>query len=95
MNIDIWIKDRSTKGTLANMARRILASDRAYRATELRLRQMYVFEALLQNDGNHERTAEKLGLHRNTIGRTLKALGIASTDVREIAKALRGGTHGN
>jgi DNA-binding NtrC family response regulator len=62
----------------------------AYAVAERRLRQLYVFEGLIKNDGNHELTAQALGVHRHTIGRTLKALGMTASDVRDIAKVLKG-----
>lgn len=100
MNINIWLRDRKTKGTLAEMARRILASDRSYRETEVLLRRMYVLEALVRHGGNHVHTAKALGVHRLTIGRVLKDLGVGAEDVCAIAKHLSrkeedGKHHGN
>lgn len=89
MNIDEWMRDRRIRGTLADTARRVLASDMSYQQAEERLRQLYVLEALIAHSGSHEATANALEVHRHTIGRTIKALGLTADDVRKIASRIK------
>lgn len=95
MQIDQWVRSRNRTGTLADVARRMLASGKRYEEAEQRLRHAFVLEALIQCDGNQDQAASLLGVHRNTIGRAVKALGMKSGDVRSIAKQLRENVCGN
>jgi hypothetical protein len=89
MQISDWTEKRRKKGTLANTARRILASDRTYAEAERQLRMFYVLEALLQNGGSRRKTAIAIGVAESTIGRSVRSLGVRMADVRRMAKAIR------
>lgn len=89
MQIQTWMKDRTTPGTEAHLARRILASARSYRETETNLRKMYVLEAVMKNGGSQKRAAEAIGVSGNTVNRILQSLGMTAADVRRAAKFLQ------
>lgn len=83
------MKDRSTTGTLADVARRILASDRTYKETERHLRGLYVLEVLVKNGGNQCKAAESIGISRGTVRRILRSLGMSGVGVQRIAKFIQ------
>jgi DNA-binding NtrC family response regulator len=89
MQISDWTEKRRKKGTLANTARRILASDRTYAEAERQLRRFYMLEALLQSGGNRQKAAMAIGVAESTISRSMGALGVRITDVRRMAKAIQ------
>lgn len=89
MRVRVWLKDRSTPGTLADLARRILDSDQKYKETESTLRKMYVLEAVVKNGGDQVKAAEQLGISRMTVQRVLRSLGMMSQDVHAVAKHLQ------
>ncbi len=43
----------------------------------------FIFEVLAHHNGNQCKAAEELGMHRNTLSRTLTELGLDSTQVRQ------------
>lgn len=83
------MKDRTTPGTLADVARRILDADRKYRETEKALRSLYVLEAVIKNGGNQRKAALAIGIHRLTIQNSLRSLGMTGMEVRKIAKFIQ------
>lgn len=89
MQINEWMAKRKKKGTLADIARRILASERTYADTERYLRALYMLEAVIQNGGSRTKAAESLGVAQSTIRLSMKLLGIRVMQVREIAKAIK------
>ena len=42
----------------------------------------YILEVLSHHRGNQCKAAEELGMHRNTLSRTLSELGLDSTEIR-------------
>ncbi len=43
----------------------------------------YILEVLARHRGNQCKAAEELGMHRNTLSRTLAELGMDSTQIRQ------------
>jgi DNA-binding NtrC family response regulator len=43
----------------------------------------YILEVLARHRGNQCKAAEELGMHRNTLSRTLTELGLDSTQIRQ------------
>lgn len=87
MDIQRWIKARGTPGTKEHLARRIAARSSDY-ATAEEVRQLFVLETLVKCNGKHEATAVALKIHRHTIQRALRALGLTSEQVKVLAKQL-------
>lgn len=90
MQIAAWMQNRETPGTLAHVAKRILESDKTYKATEQTIRSMYVLEALVKHDGNQQRAARAIGVNPQTVRRVLRGLRITGEQVRIVAKHLQG-----
>jgi transcriptional regulator with GAF, ATPase, and Fis domain len=86
MDINAWLEARSTAGTVAELARRVVSCN--YADVDGDLRRLRVLEVLIANDGNHAAAAKALGAHRHTIARCLRDLGITSWKVRELATIL-------
>lgn len=89
MQISDWMAKRKKRGTLANIARRILESDRTYTETEKYLRSLYMLEAVIKSGGSRKKAAESLGVAQSTIRSSMKSLGIRVVQVREIAKEIK------
>jgi DNA-binding NtrC family response regulator len=87
MQISDWVKKRKQRGTLADIARRIVENDRPYKEAEWSLRQMHTLEALIANGCDQQKAADALGISRATICRIISPLGMS--DVRRAAKAVR------
>ncbi|KAA6459606.1 hypothetical protein DYQ86_15925 [Acidobacteria bacterium AB60] len=85
-SVEAWIRERENPGTLANAARVAFENGITCERAEEVLRSLYAFEALVRNGGNQCRTAEQLGVHRNSIGRLVKVMRVRMADVRKIAK---------
>ncbi len=49
-------------------------------------KKQYLREVLLANRGNQCRAAEELGMHRNTLSRTMAELGLSLAEVRATVK---------
>jgi hypothetical protein len=91
MQISDWPKDREQRGTLADVARRMLERDLPYAEIERWFRGFYMLEALLANDGDYGRAASDIGVCRHTISRALKEIGLGIKDVRAVVAHIRGG----
>jgi hypothetical protein len=89
MDINAWLEERRTLGTVAELARRVAGCN--YGDVDRDLRQFRVLEVLLANDGNHAAAAKALGVHRHTIQRALRDLNLTSGQVREILTTLKAG----
>ena len=46
-------------------------------------KRQYILEVLARHRGNQCKAAEELGMHRNTLSRTLAELGLDSTEIRK------------
>ncbi len=49
-------------------------------------KKQYLREVLVANRGNQCKAAEELGIHRNTLSRTMAELGLSLAEVRAIVK---------
>jgi DNA-binding NtrC family response regulator len=49
-------------------------------------KRQYLREVLIANRGNQCKAAEELGMHRNTLSRTMAELGLSLAEVRAILK---------
>jgi hypothetical protein len=76
MQIDDWAVKRRRRGTLAEMARRMVEKDAVYRETEKQLRRLYTLEMLIKH-GNLQAAADAIGVTTMTIYRTLRPLTMA------------------
>jgi DNA-binding NtrC family response regulator len=94
MQIHAWMKDRSTHGTLANAARRILNIDPRLKEAKRTFHKMCALEALLRSGGNQEEAANALGVTTHTVQRAVRSLGISASDFSKVAKVLKGRSHG-
>lgn len=90
MQIEAWLQDRNTTGTVADLAKRMVGAGKRYAGLESRLRQCYVLEALMRHGGDQTRTADALGVTRHTIRRIVRSLGVRSADLRALAKEIGG-----
>jgi transcriptional regulator of acetoin/glycerol metabolism len=88
MDITAWLEARRTLGTAAELARVTAAANADYAVVERDIRRFHILEVLVANDGNHAAAAKVLRVHRHTIHRTLKALGLHAHQIREIAKQI-------
>lgn len=91
MEIQTWMRDRNTKGTLPAIARKMLRSGEEYRHLERQLRGLYVLEALLEHRGNQRQTAEALGVSRETIKRVMRSFRLRAGDVRVLVQQIGDG----
>lgn len=87
MLISGWVKKRKQKGTLADIARRIVERDRPYREAVRSLQQLCALESLIKTGFDQQKTAEMLGVSPRTIVRIISPLGMA--EARRAAKAIR------
>lgn len=94
MDIAEWLRARATRGTKASMARRIAISRADYGTVERQLRRLHILEVLIANAGKHDAAANALKIHRHTIGRALKQLGLTAEQVRGLAKQLQEAANG-
>lgn len=88
MHIKAWLESRNKPGSLANMARRILAGDRKYRDAESTLRRLYILEAVVRF-GSQGKAAAAIGMHRNQISQAILALGIPRYEIGQIVKRVQ------
>jgi transcriptional regulator with GAF, ATPase, and Fis domain len=88
MDITAWLEARRTLGTAAELARMMAAQKADYAAAERDLRRFHILEVLIAHAGKHLAAAKALGVHRHTIARALKALGLTSSKARELATIL-------
>ncbi len=49
-------------------------------------KRQYLREVLISHRGNQCKAAEELGIHRNTLSRTMAELGLSLTEVRSVLK---------
>jgi DNA-binding NtrC family response regulator len=90
MRLKDWMESRQKPGTIADVARRALASKANYSAVEKTFKKMYVLEALVQNGGSQQKTAVAIGVHPQTVNRVVRSLMLTAEDVQRLAERLRG-----
>lgn len=89
MEITHWIESRTRPGTLADVARRVLESDKKYRDVEKTLQGMFVLEAVIKCGGNQILASQAIGVSRNTVNRALREMNLSASDVRRLIKHMR------
>lgn len=89
MQVETWIEQRETPGTLAYTARQLLEKDVSYRAAGKALRQMYFLELVLRHGGNQSQAARSIGVKQESVNRELRSLGIRKAHLERLADRLK------
>jgi DNA-binding NtrC family response regulator len=71
------------KRELDNLVLQMHTAGMAYADAVREFKKRYILEVLANHRGNQCKAAEELGMHRNTLSRTLTELGLDSTQVRQ------------
>jgi DNA-binding NtrC family response regulator len=71
------------KRDLDNLVLQMHAAGIAYAEAVREFKKRYILEVLSRHRGNQCKAAEELGMHRNTLSRTLTELGLDSAQVRQ------------
>ncbi len=70
------------KRELANLILQMRAAGIPYADAVREFKKQYILEALACHRGNQCKASEELGMHRNTLSRTLTELGLDSAEIR-------------
>ena len=70
------------KRELANLVTQMHSAGLRYEEAVREFKKQYLREVLVANRGNQCRAAEELGMHRNTLSRTMSELGLDLSEVR-------------
>jgi transcriptional regulator with GAF, ATPase, and Fis domain len=91
MRLEEWIESRQTPGTVADLARRLLADGTfGYAILERDFRESLILEALVLNKGNQEAAARAIGVHPQTVSRVMDTFEVSVRRIRRLAQSLRG-----
>lgn len=71
------------KRDLDNLVLQMLDAGVAYNDAVREFKKRYILEVLARHRGNQCKAAEELGMHRNTLSRTLAELGMDSAQIRK------------
>jgi Fis family transcriptional regulator len=71
------------KRDLDNVVLQMHAAGVAYEAAVREFKKRFIFEVLTRHRGNQCKAADELGMHRNTLSRTLAELGMDSAQIRQ------------
>ena len=71
------------KRELDNLVLQMHAAGIAYTDAVREFKKQYILEVLSRHRGNQCKAAEELGMHRNTLSRTLSELGMDSALIRQ------------
>jgi Fis family transcriptional regulator len=71
------------KRELDNLVLHMHSAGVAYTDAVREFKKHYILEVLARHRGNQCKAAEELGMHRNTLSRTLTELGMDSTQIRQ------------
>ena len=71
------------KRELDNLVLQMHAAGVSYNDAVREFKKRYILEVLARHRGNQCKAAEELGMHRNTLSRTLTELGMDSTQIRQ------------
>ena len=71
------------KRDLDNLVLQMLDAGVAYTDAVREFKKRYILEVLARHRGNQCKAAEELGMHRNTLSRTLAELGMDSAQIRK------------
>ena len=74
------------KRELDSLVTQMHSSGVKYEDAVREFKKQYLREVLLANRGNQCKAAEELGMHRNTLSRTMAELGLQLSDVRASLK---------
>jgi len=78
------------KRELDSLITQMHSSGIPYEEAVREFKKQYVREVLVAHRGNQCKAAEELGMHRNTLSRTMAELGLKVTEVRASLKARTG-----
>jgi DNA-binding NtrC family response regulator len=71
------------KRDLDNVVLQMHAAGVPYEAAVREFKKRYILEVLTRHRGNQCKAADELGMHRNTLSRTLTELGLDSAQIRQ------------
>jgi Fis family transcriptional regulator len=71
------------KRDLENLILQMTAAGVSYADAVREFKKRYILEVLSRHRGNQCKAADELGMHRNTLSRTLTELGMDSTQIRQ------------
>lgn len=71
------------KRDLDNLVLQMLDASVTYNDAVREFKKRYILEVLARHRGNQCKAAEELGMHRNTLSRTLTELGMDSVQIRK------------
>ena len=71
------------KRELDNLVLQMHSAGISYTDAVREFKKRYILEILARHRGNQCKAAEELGMHRNTLSRTLTELGMDSTQIRQ------------
>jgi Fis family transcriptional regulator len=71
------------KRELDNLVLQMHAAGMPYADAVREFKKRFILEVLARHRGNQCKAAEELGMHRNTLSRTLTELGMDSTQIRQ------------
>lgn len=71
---------------LDNLVTQMHSSGVGYEDAVREFKKQYLREVLIANRGNQCKTADELGIHRNTLSRTMAELGLSLAEVRACLK---------
>ena len=74
------------KRELDSLVTQMHSSGIRYEEAVREFKRQYLREVLIANRGNQCKAAEELGMHRNTLSRTMAELGLDLTEVRACLK---------
>jgi DNA-binding NtrC family response regulator len=71
------------KRDLENLVLQMRSAGLAYSDAVREFKKRYILEVLARHRGNQCKAADELGMHRNTLSRTLTELGLNSAQIRQ------------
>jgi Fis family transcriptional regulator len=74
------------KRDLDNLVLQMHAAGVAYADAVREFKKRYILEVLARHRGNQCKAADELGMHRNTLSRTLSELGLDSAQIRQVVR---------
>ncbi len=76
----------SLKDDLQSVIRRLVQGGILMDEALREFKRRFILHVLVENNGNQSKAAVQLGMHRNTLSRTIRELGIDARDVRDCTK---------
>ena len=74
------------KRELESLVTQMHSSGMGYEDAVREFKKQYLREVLISHRGNQCKAADELGIHRNTLSRTMAELGLNLTEIRAILK---------